>query len=246
LKTPFWAVLPVSAQTPQSAAADRQALAVLHRMQAALGGADQLAAIRALDWTVSAQTWDASGSPGPDGIRRIRWMRPNLFRKDQHAGSVTVLEFFDGNGGWEVVPDGGLLELKGNELAIVRREAAGFWPNIVLADRSSRFQIRSGGGDSIRITSADDSDVVVEISVDPGTGLPIRGYSAPLSGSVTTTYQRVRQRMEYREWQSAGAIRWPHKTINYHDDVKRAEITTTEIQLNPSMRPEDLSSQPRA
>jgi len=42
--------------------ADNGGLALLHKMQAALGGADKIAAIHDLDWTVSAETFDHNAS----------------------------------------------------------------------------------------------------------------------------------------------------------------------------------------
>src|SRR5438270_12219980 len=79
-------------QVPALTVAGQQGLTHLRGMQTALGGADRLAAIRDVDWTIIAKTWDASGSPAPDGTRRIRWLRPNVFRKDQQAGNARVLE----------------------------------------------------------------------------------------------------------------------------------------------------------
>src|SRR5215831_14787091 len=71
---------------------EQSGLGLLRRMQEAMGGADRLAAVHDVDWTVLAKTWDASGSPAPETVRRIRWIRPNVFRKDQQAGNITVVE----------------------------------------------------------------------------------------------------------------------------------------------------------
>jgi hypothetical protein len=97
----------------------------------------------------------------------------------------------------------------------------------------------------VRITSADNSAVAVNIAVDQG-GLPGQAFAASLSGTVATSHQRVRQRMEHGEWQTVGGVRWSRKTINFHDEVKRAEITTTELRLNFGMRRHDLATKPRA
>ncbi len=77
------------------------------------------------------------------------------------------------------------------------------------------------------------------------TGLPTRTFGAVLSGTVTTDYQRVRNRSEISEWQAVDGVEWPRKTVKFHDDLKRAEITTTEIKLNSAIRREDLSAKPR-
>jgi hypothetical protein len=248
LRMAFWTSCIIWAQTrqsaPDSSLAIERGVALLRKMQIALGGADRLAAIHDLDWTVNAKSWNASGSPGLDITRRIRWISPNIFRKDQQAGNLKVIEFFDGSGGWELTPDGGLLELEGSELEIVRQEVTSFWINIVLADRNPNFKVRSDGDDVIRVVSSDGKDAD-DIAVDPGTGLPLRSFGTVLSGTVTSDYRRVRDRTEYSEWQTVGRIQWPHKTVKFHDDVRRAEITTAEIKLNVGIRLPDLSAKPR-
>lgn len=235
------AIVPMIAKSGRAqSTGDRDALPLLRKMQTALGGSDRLASVRHLDWTVIAKTWNASGVAAPDTTRRIRWIRPNIFRKDQRAGKLFIIEFFDGTGGWEVVPDAGFLELKGRELEIVRKEARSFMLNLWLADRDARYQVSSGGDGIVRITA---SDVGVDILVDPASGLPVRSSAVDPSpsGTVTGNYQQVRQRAEVLEWQMVDGIRWPHKTVNFHDDVKRAEITTTSIKINSGMNRNVLS-----
>lgn len=83
------------------------------------------------------------------------------------------------------------------------------------------------------------------IAVDPGSGLPVQSFGTVLSGTVSADYRRVRDRTEYSEWESVGSIKWPHKTVKFHDDVKRAEITTTEIKFNVGLRAAELAAKPR-
>ena len=212
-------------------------------MQAALGGAEHLVAVRDVDWTISGKTWNQSGAPGPDVTRRIRWIRPNIFRKDQRAGNMVVKYFFDGEGGWELVPDGGLLELKGRELDFVRGEAGGFYPRKWLPDRDSRLHITSGGPGVIRVTrqgSTRGKDIVV----DRKSGLPLRIIGTTLSGKATTAYQRIGKRLEFVEWRTVEGIKWPLKLFNFHEDSKVAEITTTAIEINSGLERSELSSKP--
>jgi hypothetical protein len=227
------------------AAPEESGLPLLKKMQAALGGAERLDAVRDVDWTVSAKTWNAAGLPGPDTVRRIRWIKPNIFRKDQHAGGITVLEFFDGAGGWEVVPDGGLVELKGSELEIVRSEALGFQLDNWLADRIPYLRVSSGGPGIIRIAAENNVTGSIDIVVDRSSALPVRSFASPLAGSPASSYQRVRQRMEFIEWQTANSIRWPHRTFNFHDDVKRADIVTTALKIDSGLDAHELSSRPQ-
>ncbi|HLJ47400.1 MAG TPA: hypothetical protein VKU01_15395 [Bryobacteraceae bacterium] len=141
------------------------------------------------------------------------------------------------------MPDGGLLDLKGNELDIVRQEVTGFFLNVVLADRSPDLKVISGGNGIISTVSSGGT-VVDNFVIDPGSGLPVQSFGTVLSGTVSADYRRVRDRMDYSEWQKVGGIQWPHKTIKFHDDVKRAEITTTEIKLNVGVRAAELAAKP--
>lgn len=56
-----------------------QGLALLHKMQAALGGTDKLAGANDFDKTVKAQIWNNAGMPTGEVWKRVRWMRnPNI------------------------------------------------------------------------------------------------------------------------------------------------------------------------
>jgi hypothetical protein len=55
-------------------------------MQAALGGADKLAAANDFEETVKAQIWNNAGTPTGEVWKRVRWMRsPNILRLDQYG-----------------------------------------------------------------------------------------------------------------------------------------------------------------
>ena len=231
-------------RTNTAPARHKEGMALLRRMQAALGGVERLVAVRDVDWNAAVKTWKASGAPGPNATRRIRWIRPNILRKDQHIGDAAISYFFDGTGGWEIVPDRGLMELKGRELEFVRGEAGGFYPIKWLPDRDSRLQIGSGGPGIIRITR-DGSNVAKDLVVDPESELPVRSLSTHLSGTPATTYRRIRQRLEFIEWRTVDGIEWPQKLLNFHDDVKRAEITTSAIEINLGLDLSELSRKPR-
>ncbi len=232
-----------STQQPGATPAAEQGMALLRRMQAALGGAERLVAVRDVDWTAAGKTWKASGEPGPGATRRIRWIRPNILRKDQRVGDVIVSYFFDGEGGWELVPDAGLMELKGRELAFVRGEAGGFYPSKWLPDRDPRLRVASGGPDIIRITRKG-AESGKDIVVDQESGLPLQILGTPLSGKPATGYRRVRQRLEFVEWRTVGGIKWPHKLRNFHDGALLVELTTSTIAINSGLDLVELSRKP--
>lgn len=212
-------------------------------MQEALGGGDNLAAIQDFDWTIEARTWNQAGAPGPDVQRRIRWVRPNVFRKDQRNGERVIKYFFDGKGGWELVPKVGLVELEGRELEYVRGEANGTFPQRWLPDRSTRLRVTSGGPDVIRVLHAD-STSGKDIVVDLETGLPLHIVGTTMSGKIGTAYTQVPKRLEFREWRTVAGIKWPQRLVNFHHEAKLADMTTTEIGIDVGLDIDNLARKP--
>lgn len=229
---------------PETTLTEEQGMALLRRMQFALGGTERLVAVRDVDWTAAGKTWKAAGEPGPDATRRIRWIRPNILRKDQRVGDVIVSYFFDGERGWKFVPDAGLIDLKEKELEFVRGEANGFYPQKLLPDRDPGLRVTAVGTDTIRITKKE-VERGTDIVVDLNSGLPLRTFGSPRSGTATTNYGRVSQRLEFVEWQTVAAIKWPHKLRNFHDGAMLVELTTSAITINSGLDLVELSRKPR-
>jgi hypothetical protein len=73
--------------------------------QDALGGADKIAAMHDLDWTVKAGTFDHEGKPIGQVTKRTHWIRPDYLRLDQVGPGDTYVRYFDGRSGWEILPD---------------------------------------------------------------------------------------------------------------------------------------------
>jgi len=212
-------------------------------MQEALGGSEELAAIQDVDWTVRAKTWNQSGAPGPDVERRIRWIRPNVFRKDQRNGERVIKYFFDGEAGWELVPQAGLVELEGRELEFVSGEANSTYPQKWLPDRYPSLRVISGGPDVIRVLGGDGTsgkDIVVDLE----TGLPLRIVGTTLSGKIGAAYTRVPKRLEFAEWRTVAGIKWPRRLVNFHYGVKLADMTTTEVGIDVGLDIDDLARKP--
>ena len=72
-------------------------------MQSALGGAQNIVAIRDFDEIFRAETWDRDGRSLGIVRKRVRWIKPNYLRIDQSGPYDTYVLFFDGSGGWEII-----------------------------------------------------------------------------------------------------------------------------------------------
>ena len=201
------------------ARADDPGLALLHRMQAALGGADKIAAIHDLDWTVRADTFDHKGKELGNVVKRTRWIRPNYLRLDQVGPGDTYVLFFDGKQGWEILPDKpGVRELVGDELNFAEHYLSGFMLNLWVADRMSGYTITSRSPNVILFSV---NGITPHIVLDPKTWLPAD-----------------------TEWMTVQGVRFPAHSINVHPGDGSADIRTTTVKFNSGLDPSDLAAKP--
>jgi hypothetical protein len=216
-------------------------VALLHKMQQALGGADKIAAVRDFDETVSAQTFSAQGAPTGATVRkRIRWIRPNILRLDQMGPGDTYVLYFDGTGGWEILPNKTYALLAGSELQFAKNYLRGLDLNVWLADRDPQFTLTSPAPNVIDIADRANAGKKMEFTLDPATFLPVKNSAI----SISDTGQPIAQEMHLEQWTAVEGIRFPHRSINIHDSVKRAEITVESVKLNSGMNPADLALKP--
>ena len=221
---------PASQISPQGST--REGLQVLRKMQTALGGADKLAAIRDMDWTVRADTFDHDDKPIGQVTKRTRWMRsPNLLRLDQIGPRDTYVLYFDGGSGagWEILPDlngpegfkttGQVIDLVGGELRFARSYLSGFQLNTWLADRIPGYSVTSPEPNVLRIEHGGTSD---DIALDPATSLPA----------------------QILEWMDVRGVRFPARQLNSQKGDGSADIRTQKIAFNTGLIPDELATKP--
>src|SRR5258708_36288983 len=109
-------------------------------MQKPVGGADKIAAVSDCEDIVHAQTWNQAGDALGTVRKRTRWTRPNHLRLDQVGPGDTYVLYFDGTGGWEILPDKTVADLAGGELALAKKYVRDFQFHKWLADHESRFK----------------------------------------------------------------------------------------------------------
>jgi hypothetical protein len=111
LRTYIGILLCASAGWAFGLAQNTTASELFRRMQTALGGADKLVAIRDFDQVSEEEMLDQTGAT----IRvqkHVRWIKPNRLRVDQLGPFDTYVLYFDGNSGWEILPNGTVTDLK--------------------------------------------------------------------------------------------------------------------------------------
>jgi len=195
-------------------------LVLLHKMQRALGGADKIAAIHDLDWTIRAETFDHSGKPIGQVTKRTRWIRPNYLRLDQVGPGDTYVLYFDGTSGWEILPDNKrVLKLVGSELEFARKYLFSFQLNLWTADRAGGYTITSPAANVVRFSANGYSD---DITLDPRTWLPA----------------------EILEWTTVQGVRFPAHQLHSHKDDGSADMRTQTVKFNSGLDPRVLAAKP--
>ncbi len=194
-------------------------LDLLRKMQAALGGADKIAAIRDLDWTVNAESFDQNGKSIGYVKKRTRWIRPNYLRLDQVGPGDTYVLYFDGKQGWEILPDKpGIRELAGDELKFAQQYLSSFDLNRWIADRVGGYTITSPADNVISFSLNGNTS---RITLDPKTWLPAD-----------------------TEWMTVQGIRFPAHWLNVHPHEGSADIRTAAVKFNTGLSASDLAAKP--
>jgi len=218
----------------------QDALQQFRKMQNALGSADKISAIRDYEQIVHADAWDFGGNPMGVVRKRVRFVRPSYLRIDQVGQRDTYVLYFDGTSGWEILPDGTVADLKGDELRFARNYLYGLDLNVWLADRDPHYVIGSPGPNILTITAKDNSFPGNEITVDPATFLPVKE-----SGTAHPDPNHpVSDETIFGQWQVVAGVKFPGLITKLHNGKKLAEITVEQTKLNGGLKAANLAIKP--
>jgi|GEM_PF-1297478 len=209
------------------------------RMQAALGGVAQIAAIRDFDESSEAQTFDPKGAP----IRvqkRVRWIKPNHLRVDQVGPFNTYVLYFDGSSGWEILPDGNVTDLRGGELEFARKYLANLVINLWLADELPGYSITSPAANVIRVSVQNDPNKQVDLTLDPTSFLPMKSTSISLGDPDRP--MPIGHQVD--EWTTVQGVRFPRAVRIIRNGRELGRLTTRQINVNTGLTVKELSALP--
>jgi len=233
----FVALLTLSLSSPSSG---QDALQLFHKMQTALGGAEKIASVRDFEESVRAQAWHNDGRSMGDVRKRTRWIRPNILRLDQVGAEDAYVLYFDGTGGWEILPDKTVANLAGGELKFAQNYLSGLNLNFWLADRDPSRVITSSGPYVIVVSTKDDSSHRTEFTLDPVTFLPVKETDISLSDPN----HPVPSESRLEQWQAIDGVKFPQRITKFHSGRKVAEITVEHTRLNRGIKAGDLANKP--
>jgi hypothetical protein len=215
----------------QTSAAAQDGLQLLHKMQTALGGSERIAAIHDYEESVQAQTWNNKGKLNGEVRKRTRWITPNYIRLDQTGPDDTYVLYFDGESGWEILPDKSVLALVGDELKFAQKYLFGFRLKLWMADRDSRYLVDSPARNVIRISDKNDDTNKLDITLDPVSSLPVK----QTDGSTET-------RLE--QWSAVHGVQFPHLISIIKNGATVAVIRVNKIELDRGLKVDELAKKP--
>jgi zinc protease len=193
----------------------------LAKAQAAVGGADKLAAIKDMTRVADA-TLSAGGAGSMKAKQNTRIIEPSIFRQDQELPFGKIAVYSDGKAGWMVSPQG-TQPLPPPILKQVDDEMARSLPRLLLTPNPTY--------------SADGTlDFgAIQLVVDEKTGLPVKSL-------FTMNGQKVEE--QYSDWREVDGLKLPFKSVIQQGGKQFGEIITTDLKLNTGLKPEDLSKKP--
>lgn len=220
---------------------DEDGLPLFRKMQAALGGAERIAAVRDFEQLTVAESFNGNTGQSVGEVRkRTRWIRPNYLRVDQVGQGSTYVLYFDGTSGWEILPGTHqVVELTGGELEFARGMVRGFRLNTWVADRDSRYSITSPAPNVVRLSDGDITHQL-DITADPASMLPQRitfttlsDPAHPVTGQDVTT-----------EWATVKGIRVPRRWTVLRSGLRVAEAKDATTAIDTGLQVEDLAAKP--
>jgi len=218
----------------------QDALQLFQKMQGALGGAGKIAAVRDFEQSVRADAWDFGGNPMGVVRKRVRFVRPSYLRIDQVGQRDTYVLYFDGTSGWEILPDGTVADLKGDELSFARNYLYGLDLNVWLADRDPHYVIGSPGPSILTITAKDNSFPGNEITLNRTSFLPVKERGTAHSDPN----HPVSDETNFGQWRVVAGVEFPGLITKLHNGKKLAEITVEQTKLNSGLKVADLAIMP--
>jgi hypothetical protein len=189
---------------------------------------------------VRADARYSDGRPLGKVRKRTRWIRPNHLRLDQVGPGDTYVLYFDGTGGWEILPDKTVANLEGGELKFAQNYRSGLNLNSWLADRDPSRVITSSGPDVIVVSTKGDSSQRTELTLDPVTFLPVKETDISLSDPN----HPVPSESRLEQWQAIDGVKFPQRITKFQGGRNLAEIIVEQIKLNSGIKAGDLAIKP--
>lgn len=222
----------------QSAQADPASLAkgkaLLQRVQQALGGADNLAAIKDLQFHANVEVFT------PGASMKVKqtdsFIAPSTVRQDNELPFMKQSVYSDGTSGW-LSGMQGVQNLTPPILKQIHGEAFRQIASLALSDRDADRTVNEPADGLLEITSKDGDSV--RLTVDEKTGLPekLAYQQSPAEGG--TAVEEI-----FSDWRDVDGLHLPFQWTVMQGGKKFAGVTIQDYKINSGLTAEALSQKP--
>jgi hypothetical protein len=226
--------------TESSDASIAEGKSLLQRAQAAVGGAEKLAAVKdyliAAEYQIDSLVRDIGGSKVQE---TDRWIFPTSFRQDLVLPTGRINAYSDGKGGW-IATRQGWGALAGVQQKQLQGDLFRLYFRVLISDQLEGRTVNKVDQDLVEIT--DTTGQIVRIEFDPATGLPKRStYDVPLQGGGAPVFTED----VYSDFREVGGIKFPFKTAISQGGRKFADVVVTDLKINSGLRQLELAMRPQ-
>lgn len=198
----------------------------------AMGGAAALNQIRNISMLGMTHVW--VGTQEIQGSAKYTFLRPDKYRVDVDLPSAKITQAFNGKQGW------GLENLKPYPPEISQRVASsmqialmrGLLALLHFEQPQARWSVVARedveGGKADAVDFDDGAGNTTRFYFDVATHLPVRALYADIDaeGRPVVTLD------VFFNFRKVGAVRWPHRIVEYQADQRKREDIFTEIRIN--------------
>ena len=203
---------------------------LLQRVQLALGGGEQLHAVKDIVYHGEA----AIETPGATmKVKQTNsYLAPSSMRQDIELPFAKQSVYSDGNSGWMVAPQG-QMPLMPAVLKQVRGEVFRQIPPLISSDRDHDRTVNLVGDGTVEISDKDGESV--QLVVDEKTGLPAKMIYQGGQGPVEQNFS---------DWREVDGIKLPFQWTILQGGKKFATVTVSDYKVNSGLTVEQISKKP--
>ncbi|MEO8593336.1 MAG: pitrilysin family protein [Candidatus Solibacter sp.] len=212
---------------------------ILAQAQAAVGGADKLAAVQDSTTLAEYQIDPSVANIGGSKIGQTdRWVKATNFRQDSTLPSGRVSAYTDGKVGWIATPQG-WGALAGAQRSQVYGDLFRVYFRLMLSDRIEGRTVNAIEDNTVQIT--DTTGLVSTVEFDPQTHLPKRvAYDTQQAGGAPIYSEDV-----YEDFRPVGGLLLPFKITINQGGRRFADTVVKEYKLNTGINPVEMGRRPQ-
>jgi zinc protease len=199
---------------------------IMARMQAAVGGAEKLAAVK--DYTAIREVRIAAAAGGETLTETESWIAPAYLREDADRSGLHRALYTDGKSGWTARgrQSAALLgpTLKGMQSDLFRS-----YFSFLLSDRVAERTVTALDENTVEISAP--GGLVARVAVSPETGLPQQiSYTIEMPTGPPVLVQEI-----YSRFEDVAGMRVPYECSALHDGEIFDESTVKDFKVNSGL-----------